>query len=186
MVSSKLPQGETPYDSLPANGIDQLSTSARGYTARRYTGENYLYFEAEYRRNIYKWFGMTGFANVHSVTEQETDEFLYYNPGGGVGFRFKFSKQARTAISLDFGWGKQGSSGMYLRLIDAFLEVFNITKDIFDTYKLSKVRLQIACKECSWLLPYLRAIYFYLQLQSLKLHPKLLNPLWSYRDTYMS
>ena len=77
-------QGETPYDSLPANGIDQLSTSARGYTARRYTGENYLYFEAEYRRNIYKWFGMTGFANVHSVTEQETDEFLYYNPGGGV------------------------------------------------------------------------------------------------------
>ena len=80
---STFTKGETPFDSLPANGLDPLYASSRGYVARRYMGEQYLYLETEYRRNIYKWFGMTGFLNAHSVTEQDTGEFKYVNPGMG-------------------------------------------------------------------------------------------------------
>ena len=47
------------------------------------------------------------------VTEQDTEEFKYVNPGYGVGFRFKFNKKARTSLAFDFGWGKDDSSNLY-------------------------------------------------------------------------
>ena len=117
---ANLSYGDTPYDSLPANGLDPMFASARGYISRRYTGEEYLYGEVEYRRNIYKWFGMTTFFSAHSVTQPVDNDFVYVNPAGGLGARFKFSKKARTALAIDFGWGKDGSNGMYFRFTDAF------------------------------------------------------------------
>ena len=112
--------GDTPYDSLPANGLDPMFASGRGYISRRYTGEQYLYGEVEYRRHIYRWFGLTGFFNAHSVTQPESNDFVYVSPAGGFGMRFKFNKQSRTTLAIDFGWGKDESNGIYFRFTDAF------------------------------------------------------------------
>ncbi len=111
--------GDVPYDSLPANGTDPMLASARGYVSRRYTGEDLIDAEIEYRRNIWKWFGAVVFANVHSVTETN-GKFVYYNPGGGGGIRLKLSKEARANLSVDYAWGKQGSHYAYFRLVEAF------------------------------------------------------------------
>ena len=111
--------GDVPYDSLPASGSDAMLASARGYVARRYTGEGLIDAELEYRRNIWKWFGLVVFANVHTVSESN-GKFIYYNPGGGTGLRFKLSKEARANLSVDYAWGKDGSRYAYFRLVEAF------------------------------------------------------------------
>ncbi|QZT37369.1 BamA/TamA family outer membrane protein [Halosquirtibacter xylanolyticus] len=110
--------GDTPYFSLPRIGGDDWYTSGRGYTAGRYLGEKLLYAEAEYRINVKKWFGLTGFINAHSVTE-DNDKFEYVNVAGGIGFRARILK-SRTDINADFGYGKEGSHGVYLRFTQAF------------------------------------------------------------------
>ena len=104
---------------LPRIGGDDWFSSGRGYTAGSYAGEKLLYLEAEYRVNIYKWFGMTAFANAHTVTEPEGG-FEYINPGAGLGFRFQVIKKSRSTINFDYGVGKDGSSGLYMRFISAF------------------------------------------------------------------
>ena len=96
-----------------------MLASARGYVARRYTGEGLIDAELEYRRNIWKWFGLVVFANVHTVSESN-GKFIYYNPGGGTGLRFKLSKEARANLSVDYAWGKDGSRYAYFRLVEAF------------------------------------------------------------------
>lgn len=111
--------GDTPYLNLPRIGGDDWYSSGRGYTAGRYVGEQLLYLEAEYRVNLYKWFGMTAFANAHTVSEPEGG-FKYINPGVGMGFRFQVIKSSRSTICFDYGVGKDGSSGAYMRFISAF------------------------------------------------------------------
>ncbi|AZQ64656.1 hypothetical protein EI427_20750 [Flammeovirga pectinis] len=111
--------GDTPYLNLPRIGGDDWYSSGRGYTAGRYLGEKLLYLEAEYRVNLYKWFGMTAFVNAHTVSELN-GEFSYVNPGGGLGFRFQVIKKSRSTINFDYGVGKDGSSGAYMRFISAF------------------------------------------------------------------
>jgi len=111
--------GETPYVSLPRIGGDDWFASGRGYTAGRYVGEKLLYFEAEYRMNVYKWFGINLFANATTVSELEGG-FEYLNPGYGIGFTLRAIKKSRSTINLDLGRGKDGSSGVYMRFISAF------------------------------------------------------------------
>ena len=67
-----------------------------------------------------QWFAMTAFINAHSVTQPVDNDFMYVNPAGGFGMRFKFNKKSRTALAVDFGWGKDESHGMYFRFTDAF------------------------------------------------------------------
>ena len=116
---SNLTFGDVPYTSLPRIGGDDWFASGRGYTAGRYTGGNLLYLEAEYRVNIYKWFGMTTFLNATSVTEQD-GQLKYVNPGAGIGFRAQVIKASRSTINFDYGVGMDGSSGIYMRFISAF------------------------------------------------------------------
>ncbi|MGB0838037.1 MAG: hypothetical protein ACPGRE_08050 [Flavobacteriaceae bacterium] len=111
--------GDTPYISMPRIGGDDWFASGRGYTAGRYVGEELLYLEAEYRMNVYKWFGINFFANATTVSEIEGG-FDYVNPGYGVGFTFRAIKASRSTINLDLGKGKDGSTGVYMRFISAF------------------------------------------------------------------
>jgi gas vesicle protein len=111
--------GDVPYLNLPRIGGDDWFASGRGYTAGRYLGEKLLYLETEYRVNVYKWFGVNLFANAHTVSEKSGD-FDYINPGYGVGLTFRAIKQSRSTINLDYGAGKDGSSGLYMRFISAF------------------------------------------------------------------
>lgn len=111
--------GETPYLNLSRIGGDDWYASGRGYTAARYIGEQLLYLEAEYRVNMYKWFGMTFFANTTTTTGDD-GKFQGMAPGAGIGLRIKAMKASRTNICLDLGVGKEGSTGFYARFIEAF------------------------------------------------------------------
>ena len=111
--------GDVPYSNLPRIGGDDWYASGRGYTAGRFIGPGLAYLEAEYRINIKNWFGLTTFINVTSVME-ENRSFKYVNPAGGIGFRIKALKKSRANICLDYGIGADGSSGLYMRFIEAF------------------------------------------------------------------
>lgn len=116
---ANLTTGNAPYLNLPRIGGDDWFASGRGYTAGRYVGKDLLYLEAEYRINIYKWFGMTCFLNV-TGTNNRDGNFEEAIPGAGIGFRLKAIKATRTNIAIDIGAGKDGSSGVYMRFIEAF------------------------------------------------------------------
>ncbi len=111
--------GDVPYSNLPRIGGDDWYASGRGYTAGRFIGPGLAYLEAEYRINIKNWFGLTTFINVTSVME-ENRSFKYVNPAGGIGLRIKALKKSRANICLDYGIGADGSSGLYMRFIEAF------------------------------------------------------------------
>ncbi len=111
----------TPYLNLPAIGWDAEQKSGRGIYSRRYTGNTLLYFETEYRRDITAngLFGFVVFANVNSVTEQNTRRFAYLHPAAGAGLRIKFNKKSATNVGIDFGFSK-GYNGVYFTLGETF------------------------------------------------------------------
>ncbi|WP_255486616.1 hypothetical protein [Mucilaginibacter sp. SP1R1] len=102
----------TPYLNLPSLGWEPYQRSGRGFVQNRYRGQRLAYFETEYRRDITRngLLGFVLFANVNSVTEANTHDFVYWHPAGGTGLRFKFNKKSGTNISLDYGVSKNFSS----------------------------------------------------------------------------
>lgn len=111
----------TPFLSLPGIGNDPYSRSGRGIEQNRYRGENLIYFEAEYRRDITAngLFGFVVFTNFNSASEPNTHRFAYINPAAGGGLRIKFNKKSDTNIALDYGFSK-GYNGMIIGLGEAF------------------------------------------------------------------
>ena len=57
-----------------------------------------------------------------TVSNSQTGEKLFDSvaPSGGGGLRLLINKQSRTYLCLDFAWGKDGSTGVYLAIQDAF------------------------------------------------------------------
>jgi len=113
--------GKPPYFELPALATP-LGQAARGYVVGRYRGNDVLYSEAEYRYGITRdgLFGGVVFANLGSVTEPGSNQFKYLIPAVGVGLRVKFDKNNGANLRLDYAEGKQGSSGWYVTINEAF------------------------------------------------------------------
>jgi hypothetical protein len=111
----------TPYLDLPSIGNDPYQRSGRGIEQNRYRGQDLLYFESEYRRDITAngLLGFVLFANVNSVGQPNSRSFAYINPAGGGGLRIKFNKKSDTNICVDYGFSK-GYSGLILGLGEAF------------------------------------------------------------------
>lgn len=107
--------GPAPYLDLPAVGWDTFGKSARGYVQGRIRSPNQVYAEFEYRKVLTKdglW-GATAFVNGTSST-LNSGTFSEFDVGAGFGLRVKFIKRTRTNLTVDFGWGRGGSSGIYL------------------------------------------------------------------------
>ncbi len=115
--------GPAPYLNLPSNGWDTYGRGARGYFAGRIRGQNQLYIEAEYRRALTRdglW-GLVFFVNTTSTAQPEVDgTFGDPDPGGGIGLRVKFNKHTNTNLTLDHGWGREGSKGFFLGMTEVF------------------------------------------------------------------
>jgi hypothetical protein len=107
--------GNAPYLDLPAAGWDTFGKSARGYVQGRLRAPNQVYAECEYRRVLTAdgLLGMTLFVNGTSST-LDSGAFSKLDVGLGVGLRIKFIKRTRTNLTLDYGWGQEQSSGLYL------------------------------------------------------------------------
>lgn len=114
--------GPAPYLDLPANGWDTYGRGARGYIQGRIRGQDQVYAEFEYRAQLTRdgLLGAVFFLNTTVTTVGEQRVFGPNDMGGGVGLRVKLNKRSRTNITLDRGWGTQGSAGWFIGTTEVF------------------------------------------------------------------
>ncbi len=93
----------------------------RGYYFGRFRDKNMITFQTEYRFPLFWRFGAVGFAGFGDVAgkidEFQLNEFKY---SFGFGFRFMFDSQERINARLDIGFGKEGNTGIYALVVEAF------------------------------------------------------------------
>ncbi|MCK6610667.1 MAG: hypothetical protein L6Q78_06455 [Bacteroidia bacterium] len=110
--------GKTPYLMLPSTGWDDFYNTGRGYIQGRYRGKNLIYLEAEYRFQLSRngLLGGTVFANGQRLTRRFGD----FIPGYGAGVRIKVNKKSDTNLCIDYGFGINGSKGLFVNLGEVF------------------------------------------------------------------
>lgn len=114
--------GNAPYLDLPGTSTDKYGNGGRGFIQGRYRGQRLLYSEAEYRFAITRnrLFGGVAFANAQTVTEPYTFRFDKVVPGAGGGIRFQMNKISRLNLCIDYGFGLDGSRGVFFNLGEVF------------------------------------------------------------------
>ncbi len=123
-MGSLLMSGKQPYLEMPAIGWDMYNRTGRGYIQGRIRGENMWYGETEYRFPISKngLLGGVGFVNLTTATNEAKKQKLanQFAAGFGFGLRIKMSKKTNTNIAIDYGMGRNGSSGVFVNLLETF------------------------------------------------------------------
>lgn len=123
-MGSLLVSGKQPYLEMPAIGWDMYNRTGRGYIQGRIRGENMWYGETEYRFPISKngLLGGVGFVNLSTATNEAKKQKLanQFAAGFGFGLRIKMSKKTNTNIAIDYGMGRNGSSGVFVNLLETF------------------------------------------------------------------
>lgn len=114
--------GNPPYLLLPATASDTYSNMGRGYIQGRFRGKDCLYLESEYRFGILSngLLGGVVFVNAQSFSEPSNNRFEAINPGWGAGLRIRLNKFSKTNICLDYGFGLNGSQGIFANLGEVF------------------------------------------------------------------
>jgi hypothetical protein len=114
--------GDPPFLDLPSTGWDNSGNVGRGFIQGRFRGKKLLYAETEYRFHITndRLLGGVVFANAQTVTEQTSGQFEKIVPAVGAGVRLKMNKVSRTNLSVDYGFGFDGSSGLFFNLGEVF------------------------------------------------------------------
>ncbi len=92
----------------------------RGYYDGRYRDKNQLVFQAEFRQNLYKRFGMVAFGNIGDVSHNLSYKYADLKYSVGAGLRFAINKSERLNIRLDYGIGPGNNQGFYFELGEAF------------------------------------------------------------------
>ncbi|MBS1525206.1 MAG: hypothetical protein JST19_06130 [Bacteroidetes bacterium] len=114
--------GRPPYLDLPSTLWDANTNAGRGYIQGRFRGAQMVYGEAEYRYRISSN-GLVGgvfFVNAQSFSAAPGTKLQAIQPGYGPGLRLKLNKASNTNICLDYGFGTQGSRGLFVNVGDLF------------------------------------------------------------------
>jgi hypothetical protein len=114
--------GKPPYLLLPSTGWDDANNTGRGYIQGRFRGKNMIYLEAEYRFGI-THNGLLGgvvFTNAQSFSKTPSQSGKLIEPAVGAGLRIKFNKVSGTNLCIDYGFGLQGSKGVFVNLTEVF------------------------------------------------------------------
>jgi len=114
--------GRPSYLDLPSTSWDANSATGRGYIQGRFRGAQMVYAEAEYRYKITRN-GLLGgviFANAESFSAQQGTKLQSIQPAFGPGLRIKLNKISKTNIAVDYGFGNQGSHGLFIDVGEAF------------------------------------------------------------------
>ncbi len=123
-MGSLLMSGKQPYLEMPAIGWDMYNRTGRGYIQGRIRGENMWYGETEYRFPVSKngLLGGVAFFNLTTATNEAIQQKLAkdFAAGYGFGLRIKMSKKTNTNIAIDYGMGRNGSSGIFVNLLETF------------------------------------------------------------------
>ena len=114
--------GKPPYLDLPSTSWDTYSTTGRGYIQSRFRGAQMLYLESEYRFKITSngLIGGVAFLNGESFSAAPGTKLESIQPGFGPGLRIKLSKASKTNLDIDYGFGNQGSRGLFLTVGEVF------------------------------------------------------------------
>jgi hypothetical protein len=96
------------------------SKDVRGYDVGQYIDRVMLAGQAEYRLELKKRLGAVAFFGAGEVARRFADlRTDALKPGGGVGLRFRLTKQNHVNLRIDYAWGI-GSKGLYLGVTEAF------------------------------------------------------------------
>lgn len=122
--------GDPPFLDLPSTGWDAGGNVGRGFIQGRFRGKRFLYVETEYRFRITadRLLGGVVFANATTVTEPAPTlgqanyigPFKKVVPAVGAGLRLKMNKFSRTNLCIDYGFGLDGSHGLFFNLGEVF------------------------------------------------------------------
>jgi hypothetical protein len=117
--------GTVPYLGLPAIGWDMYNRTGRGYIQGSIRGVNLMYGETEYRFPISRYTGILGGVLFVNATTASSDDdtrklFQYVDPAAGFGLRVMFSRKTLSNLSIDCGFGANGSFGVYFNLNETF------------------------------------------------------------------
>lgn len=114
--------GRPPYLDLPSTSWDTYSTTGRGYIQSRFRGSKMVYAETEYRFKITRngLIGGVVFLNGESFSAAPGTTLQSIQPGYGPGLRIKLSKVSKTNLDIDYGFGNQGSKGLFLTVGEVF------------------------------------------------------------------
>ncbi len=94
--------------------------SMRGYYDGRYRDKNQLVFQAEFRQQLHKRFGMVAFGNFGDVSHNLSYKFADLKYSFGAGLRYALNKAEKLNIRLDYGIGPDKNHGFYFELGEAF------------------------------------------------------------------
>ena len=110
--------GTSPFQTLAMLGGDSVM---RGYYAGRFRERQRYVLQGEYRLGFWKRLGLTAFADAgdvaHDVADFHLDQMRF---AGGLGLRVLLSKSEGVTLRADFGTGDDGSTGMYLSILEAY------------------------------------------------------------------
>ena len=114
--------GRPPYLDLPSTSWDTYSTTGRGYIQSRFRGAQMVYLETEYRFKILTngVLGGVAFLNGQSFSAAPGTKLESMQPGYGIGARIKLSKVSKTNLDIDYGFGREGSRGLFLTVGEVF------------------------------------------------------------------
>jgi hypothetical protein len=81
-----------------------------------------VYAEAEYRYRISAngLFGGVFFLNAQSFSAAPGTRLQTVQPGFGPGLRVKLNKLTKTNVCIDYGFGTQGSKGLFVNVGEMF------------------------------------------------------------------
>ncbi|MDN3658004.1 BamA/TamA family outer membrane protein [Ferruginibacter paludis] len=117
-----LAKSKPPYLLLPSTGWDDFYNTGRGYIQSRFRAKDMIYAEAEYRFGIASngLLGGVVFGNVQSFSKNLATQLAVLAPGFGAGLRVKLNKFSNTNLCIDYGFGMNGSRGVFLNLGEVF------------------------------------------------------------------
>jgi hypothetical protein len=81
-----------------------------------------VYAEAEYRYKITRngLLGGVFFINGESLSAAPGTRLQGIQPGYGPGLRIKLNTVSKTNITVDYGFGREGSRGLFIDVGEAF------------------------------------------------------------------
>lgn len=114
--------GKPPYLDLPSTGWDSYNSTGRGFIQGRYRGTKMVYLESEYRCRITSngLLGAVFFANSEAFAGGPKSQLESFQTGYGTGVRIKLNKQSDTNLAIDYGFGTQGSKGLFIAVGEVF------------------------------------------------------------------
>jgi hypothetical protein len=114
--------GRPGFLDLPSTQWDTYSATGRGYIQGRFRGADMVYAEAEYRYRILDngLIGGVFFLNGESLNAAPGTRLQGVQPGFGPGLRIKLNKLSKTNISIDYGFGREGSNGLFIDVGEIF------------------------------------------------------------------